>query len=180
MRYRHSFIFVFLACLGLIIAPAALASGLEDKPAPAFELSDQYGDRHSLSDFSGQWLVVFFYPRANTPGCTTEACNFRDNIYAFRGLGAEVVGISTDPVDEQRAFSDEYRLPYAILSDADGAVGERYGVLTSRGDVNFARRESFVIDPDGRIVRHYRDVDPETHSEQVLADLEELLQGAAS
>ncbi|MEN1729603.1 MAG: peroxiredoxin, partial [Pseudomonadota bacterium] len=106
----------------------------------------------------------------------------RDNIYAFRGAGAEVVGISTDPVDRQKAFSDKYQLPFAILSDESGSVAERYGVLIESGSVNFARRETFLIDPSGRIARHYRNVNPDTHTEEVLADLLSLTetQGAES
>jgi len=139
--------------------------------APDFRLQDQNGEWHALNDFSGQWLVVYFYPRADTPGCTTQGCSFRDNIYAFRGVGAEVVGISTDPVDRQKAFSEKYSLPFSILSDESGEVARDYGVLIERGEVNFARRETFLISPDGRIARHYQNVVPDTHTQDVLDDL---------
>ena len=144
------------------------------EPAPAFELSDQYGEPHSLSDFDGRWLVVFFYPKADTPGCTTEACNFRDNIYAIRGAGAEVVGISVDSVADQKKFSDKYKLPFTILSDSGGETSQRYGVLRQFGEMEIANRESFLIDPDGIVVKHYERVDPETHTQEVIADLERL------
>jgi peroxiredoxin Q/BCP len=158
----------------LFVATSALPVAAQVEtgaPAPEFRLQDQNGEWHALDDFTGQWLVVYFYPRADTPGCTTQGCSFRDNIYAFRGVGAEVVGISTDPVDRQKAFSDKYSLPFAILSDESGAVARDYGVLIDQGTVNFARRETFLISPEGRIARHYQNVNPETHTEEVLGDL---------
>ena len=133
--------------------------------APEFRLQGQNGDWHALDDF-------------NTPGCTTQGCSFRDNIYAFRGVGAEVVGISTDPVDRQKAFSDKYSLPFAILSDESGEVARDYGVLIEQGSVNFARRETFLISPEGRIARHYQDVNPDTHTQEVLDDLLALAEAA--
>jgi peroxiredoxin Q/BCP len=168
-------IFLFLVTVGLTIiaSPSSLAQD-ERSDAPDFRLQDQNGDWHALSDFRGQWLVVYFYPRADTPGCTTQGCSFRDNIYAFRGVGAEVVGISTDPIDRQKAFSDKYQLPFAILSDEAGTVADRYGVLIESGNMNFARRETFLIDPEGRIAKHYPHVNPDRHTEEVLDDLLEL------
>jgi len=144
------------------------------EPAPAFDLPDQYGDRHTLDDFTGRWLVVYFYPKADTPGCTTEACNFRDNIYAIRGAGADVVGISVDTVEDQRAFSDKYKLPFPVLSDVGGQASSAYGVLREMGSMDFAGRETFPIDPEGLVVKHYEQVDPETHTQDVVADLQEL------
>lgn len=165
------------AAAAFLAASSLAADGLEGRPAPDFSLQDQYGEWRGLADFHGQWLVVFFYPRADTPGCTAEACNFRDNIYAFRGQGAEVVGISVDPVDDQRAFSDKYRLPFAILSDSDGEACGAYGVLREFRGQDIANRESFLINPEGKVVRHYARVDPETHTQEVLADLERFQSG---
>jgi peroxiredoxin Q/BCP len=167
--YTHLLRVVFF----LLVAAPGLVIGQTDEgqTAPDFRLQDQNGDWHALSDFSGQWLVVYFYPRADTPGCTTQGCSFRDNIYAFRGVGADVVGISTDPVDRQKAFSDKYSLPFPILSDESGDVARRYGVLIERGEMNFARRETFLISPDGQIARHYQNVNPDTHTQIVLDDL---------
>jgi len=162
----------FLLALGLTLLAGSAALARDDRSiAPDFRLQDQNGDWHALSDFRGQWLVVYFYPRADTPGCTTQGCSFRDNIYAFRGVGADVVGISTDPVDRQKAFSDKYSLPFAILSDEAGTVADRYGVLIESGNTNFARRETFLIDPEGRIAKHYPNVNPDRHTEEVLDDL---------
>lgn len=164
--------FIRILSMTFLLACGSAALAGSERPAPDFRLQDQNGEWHALSDYAGDWLVVYFYPRADTPGCTTEACNFRDNIYAFRGVGAEVLGISTDPVDAQKAFSDKYSLPFAILSDADGRVAAEYGVLVERGEINFARRETFLIGPDGQIVKHYSQVDPESHTDEVLADLQ--------
>jgi len=160
--------------ISLLALSSCLHAASVGEAAPVFQLQDQYGETHGLEDFRGKWLVVFFYPRADTPGCTTEACNFRDNIYAIRGAGAEVVGISVDAVDDQRKFSDKYKLPFTLLSDHDGAICDAYGVLRSLGATGIARRESFLIGPDGVIVRHYDRVDPETHTQQVITDLKQL------
>jgi peroxiredoxin Q/BCP len=162
----------------LLALSAALHAATVGEPAPEFQLLDQYGEIHRLEDFRGQWLVVFFYPRADTPGCTTEACNFRDNIYAIRGAGAEVVGISVDPVDAQRKFSDKYKLPFTLLSDEAGSTCDAFGVLRSLGQTEIAQRESFLIDPNGVIVKHYDRVDPETHTQEVIRDLNDLTAAA--
>ncbi len=146
--------------------------------APEFELSDQHGQLHSLEDYRDQWVVLYFYPKNNTPGCTTEACEFRDNIFAFRELNAQILGVSLDDVESHRAFADEFGLPFPLLSDADGATSSAYGVKTRMFGMTVAKRQTFIIGPDGTIAKHYEKVDPEEHSEEVLADLREL--GAGS
>ena len=143
--------------------------------APSFNLQDQYGEWHALGDYRGQWLAVYFYPRDDTPGCTTEACNFRDNIYAFKAIGAAVVGISVDDVDSHKEFSDKYKLPFTILADEDGKTAKTYGVLKDYKLLKLASRQSFLIDPEGKIVKHYADVDPDDHTDQVLADIKGLI-----
>ncbi|MGB0513590.1 MAG: peroxiredoxin [Wenzhouxiangellaceae bacterium] len=158
----------------LLFAATTAPAATVGEPAPEFTLLDQYGESHSLDDFRGKWLVVFFYPKADTPGCTTEACNFRDNIYAIRGAGAEVVGISVDSVDDQKKFSDKYKLPFTLLSDSDGATCDDYGVLRSYGTMEIASRQSFLINPDGVVVKHYGKVNPDTHTQDVIADLEQF------
>ncbi|NND43870.1 MAG: peroxiredoxin [Xanthomonadales bacterium] len=147
-------------------------------PAPAFHLQDQDGEWHDLEDYRGSWLAIYFYPKDDTPGCTTEACNFRDNIYAFEAIGAKVVGLSVDDVDSHKDFSDKYKLPFTLLADPEGETARAYGVLRDLKLVKMARRESFIVDPEGTVVRHYEDVDPETHTAEVLDDLQELMQGA--
>jgi len=139
--------------------------------APSFNLQDQYGEWHALGDYRGQWLAVYFYPRDDTPGCTTEACNFRDNIYAFKAIGAAVVGISVDDVDSHKEFSDKYKLPFTILADEDGKTSSAYGVLKDYKLLKLASRQSFLVNPEGNIAKHYEDVDPDTHTDEVLADI---------
>jgi peroxiredoxin Q/BCP len=143
--------------------------------APDFKLQDQNGEWHQLSDYRGQWLAVYFYPRDDTPGCTTEACNFRDNIYAFKAIGATVVGISVDDVESHKEFSDKYKLPFTILADEGGDTARAYGVLKDFKLVKLASRQSFLVDPEGNIAKHYDDVDPDEHTDEVLADLKGLM-----
>ena len=144
-------------------------------PAPPFKLQDQNNQWHELDGYQGNWVVLFFYPKADTPGCTTEACEFRDNIFAFEDLGATVLGVSLDNVADQKAFADKYSLPFPLLSDAAEEVATAYGVLGSYGAMRVAKRHTFLIGPDGAVAKHYPKVDPKTHSEQVLADLKTLM-----
>jgi peroxiredoxin Q/BCP len=147
--------------------------------APAFTLPDQSGKMVSLTDQRGKWVVLYFYAKDNTPGCTSEACDFRDNILGFKQLGAVVLGISVDDISSHRQFAADNHLPFAILADSDKQVARQYGVLHKPlGLMELARRETFIVDPQGLIVKHYRDVEPERHSKQVLADLK-VLQAAA-
>jgi peroxiredoxin Q/BCP len=139
--------------------------------APTFKLQDQNGEWHALEDYSGQWLAVYFYPRDDTPGCTKEACNFRDNIYAFKAIGAAVVGISVDDVESHKEFSDKYKLPFTILADEDSTTAKDYGVLRDYKLIKLASRQSFLIDPEGKIAKHYDVVDPDKHTDEVLADI---------
>lgn len=143
--------------------------------APAFKLQDQNGEWHSLADYQGKWLALYFYPRDDTPGCTTEACNFRDSAFAYEAIGAAVVGVSVDDVESHKAFEEKYELPFPLLSDTSGDTCKAYGVLRDYKLTQIADRQSFIIDPEGNIAKHYEDVDPETHSVQVLADLEALM-----
>lgn len=153
----------------------ALASPAVGDPAPDFKLMDQNGDWHSLSDYEGQWIALYFYPKDDTPGCTKEACAFRDNIFAFRDIGVEILGVSLDAVESHQEFAEKYQLPFSLLADTDAAVATDYGVLTKRGPVQYASRQSYLIDPQGRIAKHYPKVDPETHSAEVLKDLQSLM-----
>lgn len=143
--------------------------------APTFRLQDQNAEWHSLEDYHGRWLAVYFYPKDGTPGCTTEACNFRDNIYAFKAIGAVVVGISVDDVDSHKAFSDKYKLPFTILADEQGNVAKAYGVLRDYKLLKLASRQSFLINPEGKIVKHYADVDPDSHTDEVLTDIKAFM-----
>lgn len=165
------------ALIVLLMTTGVVASGQPavGEAAPDFKLQDQKGEWHTLSDYRGKWLAVYFYPRDDTPGCTTEACNFRDNIYVFRAIGAEVVGISLDDVDSHRRFSEKYQLPFVLLADPEGGVVSAYGVEGEYRGQTIARRESFLINPDGQIAKHYSRVDPDSHTDEVISDLKALM-----
>jgi peroxiredoxin Q/BCP len=174
IRSRHTYSLLLAAALVLLAGPAAADQPAAGTAAPDFRLQDQKGDWHELSQYHGQWVALYFYPKNDTPGCTTEACNFRDNIFAFRERDAVILGVSLDDVDSHKEFAEKYSLPFSLLSDAEGEVAERYGVLRNLGIMKMAKRQSFLIGPDGVIAKHYEDVDPDTHSQEVLADLESL------
>lgn len=166
--------------LSFTLALATAASADETppvgSPAPGFNLQDQNGDWHDLKDYRGGWLAIYFYPKDDTPGCTTEACNFRDNIYAFKAIGANLVGVSVDDVDSHKEFADKYKLPFTLLSDEGGEMSAAYGVLRDYKLMKISARRSFLVDPQGTIVKYYEDVDPDTHTQEVLEDLELLMQ----
>ena len=146
----------------------------EGTPAPDFTLQSDAGESVTLSDLRGKPVVLYFYPKDDTPGCTTEACNFRDNIYAFKAIDAAVIGISVDDVDSHKEFSDKYKLPFTLLADSEHKAAGDYGVLRDYKLMKIASRQSFLVDPDGIIAKHYEDVDPEAHTAEVLADIKTL------
>ena len=165
-----------LFCLGLLSPAVVAASPAVGQPAPAFKLQDQNGDWHQLDDYDGQWVVLYFYPKNFTPGCTTEACLFRDDIFKFRKLNIALLGVSMDDVESHREFAKEYSLPFSLLADDDGEISRRYGTyLGIGGGVGIAKRQTFLIDPDGLLAKHYPKVDPDVHSAQVIADLTALM-----
>lgn len=143
-------------------------------PAPDFELPDQDGQLHAIEDYRGQWVALYFYPKDDTPGCTTEACEFRDDIFAFRRLDCQILGVSLDDTESHKAFSEKHGLPFPLLADTDGNTADAYGVKFTSAGASMAKRQTFLIDPQGNIALHYEQVDPATHSKQVLADLESL------
>jgi peroxiredoxin Q/BCP len=143
-------------------------------PAPDFELADQNGTMHSLEDYRDEWVALYFYPKDDTPGCTTEACEFRDDIFKFRRMGTQVIGVSLDDEASHKEFSEKYGLPFPLLADPEGTTADAYGVRTRWLGISIAKRQTFLIDPQGRIAKHYEDVDPDTHSAELLADLAEL------
>ena len=148
--------------------------------APGFQLRDQHGRMHALSDYLGRWVVVYFYPRDDTPGCTAEACAFRDDIGRLKQMQVVLLGISLDSVDSHRKFADRHGLPFPLLADPRGKVAAAYGALWSLGPIRFARRHSFIIDPEGRVARIYRSVRPGGHSDAVIRDLVTLGAGRES
>ncbi|MBT8098404.1 MAG: peroxiredoxin [Gammaproteobacteria bacterium] len=172
---KKYFLLTLLLTMAGTLAAYELGIG---KPAPEFELSDQTGQLHSLEDYRDQWVVLYFYPKDDTPGCTTEACEFRDNIFAFKEINAQILGVSLDDVDSHRKFAENYDLPFPLLADVEGKTATAYGVKTKMFGMTVAKRETFLIDPKGNLAKHYVKVKPDIHSKQVLADLREL--GATS
>ncbi len=167
----------FLLSILTALLPASIFAGeppAVGSTAPAFHLQDQNGDWHDLSDYRGQWLAIYFYPKDDTPGCTTEACNFRDNIYAFKAIDATVVGISVDDVASHKKFSDKYKLPFTLLADENEEAAKAYGVLRDYKLLTLASRQSFLVDPEGKIAKHYADVNPDEHTAEVLADIKSM------
>lgn len=159
-------------------APAASGPAI-GSAAPPIKLQDQKGKWVTLSEQKGKWVVLYFYPKDDTPGCTTQACEFRDNIFAFRDAGAVVLGVSVDDVASHEEFAEKHSLPFPILADSNKEVAKAYGVLyKAMGIMELARRDTFIIDPQGRIAKHYTSVNPKGHSQLVIADLK-TLQAAA-
>ncbi|MBN1780775.1 peroxiredoxin [bacterium] len=151
------------------MALAENATAEKGKTAPDFTLKDQNGQEQALSSYRGQWVLVYFYPKDDTPGCTVEACTFRDLYEDFRNSDLKVFGISTDDVQSHQAFAEKYHLPFSLLADTTGETVKAYGV--KQPVVNIAKRESFLIDPEGIIRKIYKKVTPADHPEEILADL---------
>jgi len=170
--------FITLVCLFIGFSCIAQADSIsEGDPAPGFELVDQNGDIHTLEDYRDKWVILYFYPKDDTPGCTTEACEFRDSIFKYRALGCQVLGISLDDQESHKEFADKYSLPFPLLADTEGTTASAYGVKSRMFGMTMAKRQSFLINPDGYVAKHYGSVDPDDHSEKVLADLR-VLQGS--
>lgn len=146
--------------------------------APAINLPDQDGKQQKLADYLGQWVLVYFYPKDDTPGCTTEACSLRDNLPKLGKLKVKVFGISADSVASHKKFADKYKLPFTLLADVDKTVVEKYGVWAEKsmyGRKYFGTlRNSYLINPEGKIAKIYEKVKPAVHADEVLADLKEL------
>jgi len=145
--------------------------------APAFSALDQHGNSISLGDLRGKWVVLYFYPRDNTPGCTREACSFRDNHTALEARGAVVLGVSGDTEKSHAKFAEKQSLPFSLLADTDHAIARAYGAWGLKK--NYGReyegiiRSTAVISPDGRVAKTWATVKPDQHGEQVLKWLEE-------
>jgi peroxiredoxin Q/BCP len=150
----------------------------EGERAADFTLPDQDGEPVTLSELAGRPVVLYFYPKADTPGCTTQACGVRDHLPAYEQTGAVVLGVSPDPVDAVKKFHDKQGLNFTLLADADHAVCERYGVWAEKSMYGKrfwgAQRSTFVIDPEGTVATVIPKVSPKTHDEVVLAALAEL------
>ena len=146
--------------------------------APDFTLSDQDGDMHTLSDYRGKWVLLYFYPKDDTPGCTIEACTLRDQFKDFTTIGTVILGVSTESVSSHKKIANAYEIPFTLLADEHKEVVGRYGVF---GEKKFmgrtymgTKRSSFLIDPSGKIAKVYEKVKPEQHAVEVVVDIKEL------
>jgi thioredoxin-dependent peroxiredoxin len=143
-----------------------------------FDLQDQNGKTHKLSDYEGKWVIVYFYPKDDTPGCTKEACSFRDASSEYKKRGVEIIGISKDSVASHKKFADKFLLNFTLLSDPEHTVIEKYGAWGQKKFMGRAYdgilRNTVLINPKGEIVKEYTSVNPLTHSDQILKDLDIL------
>ncbi len=142
--------------------------------APTFTLPDSLGNQVSLNDYKGKWVVLYFYPKDDTPGCTTEACNFRDDFKSLEAIGAKVIGVSIDDSFSHKKFAEKYNLPFPLLSDASGEVASRYGALNNFLVIKLAKRYTYLINPQGKIAKIYLSVDTSKHSQEIIDDLKGL------
>ena len=166
-------IITFSVIISLLVISSSSIAGLKvgDK-APNFTLQDQNNITHTLSDYEGQWLVLYFYPKDGTPGCTTQACDFRDAVKRIIASKSVVFGLSLDNTRSHKLFAEKYNLPFSLLADETGEVSKLYDSLNKFFKV--AKRNTFIVDPKGNIAKIYLSVNPKTHAEMVLNDLNNL------
>jgi thioredoxin-dependent peroxiredoxin len=174
---KNFVILVLAIAAALVLLPSAGDAASVPQPgasAPNFTLPSQDGSKISLDQFRGKWVVLYFYPKDMTSGCTIEAHNFQRDRQKYLDRNTVVLGVSVDSVDSHQKFCAKEGLNFKLLSDSDHKVTEQYGSLTNLGVVKFASRHTFIINPQGKIVKVYMDVSPNQHSEEVLAALAEL------
>lgn len=167
---------LLIAIFGYRSYASASSSLVVGGDAPDFKLNDINGKSHALSDYHGQYLVLYFYPKDDTPGCTKEACHFRDDMVQLEKLGAKVVGVSVDSNESHEKFTKKYNLPFTLLADTDGKVADSYHALTNLYITKIAKRHTFLIDPNGKIKKIYTNVNVSNHSQQIINDLK-IIQG---
>ncbi|MEJ2622906.1 MAG: peroxiredoxin [Candidatus Thiodiazotropha sp.] len=146
-------------------------------PAPGFELYDQSGKLHRLADYQGKWVVLFFYPKDHTPGCSAEVCDFNSEHDQLLALGVVLLGVSTDNQKSHEKFALKHHLKFPILSDQQGRAARTYQSLFKLGPFRFAKRDSFIVDPQGHIAAIYRGVKPKGHGRFILDELKHLMGG---
>ena len=167
MKFKRSSVILIASILPFVLG---LTSG---DLAPDFAVKNQDGKVVHMSDFSGKPVVMYFYPKDDTPGCTKEACSFRDEFTKFKKLGAVVLGVSRQDEKSHQAFKAKHKLPFDLLVDGDGSLAKAYGVDSLMG-LSIDARQSILIGADGKVVKFYGKVDPKTHTEEVLKDLQGL------
>ena len=145
-----------------------------EQAAPNFQLNDKDGKTHTLKKYRGLWVVLYFYPKDDTPGCTKQACAFRDNYNIISAQNTQVLGISVDTSESHSEFAQKYNLPFPLLADKNGQIAKSYQALISLGFIKLAKRHTFIIDPNGIIQKIYRKVNVSSNSDLILADLKTL------
>lgn len=171
---------LLIAFLGYRSYSAASNTPKLGTKAPDFNLPNANGGMLSLTKLQGSWVVLYFYPKDDTPGCTKEACSFRDDMHKLEKLNAKVIGVSVDDGKSHADFAKKYSLPFPLLTDADGSVAKKYGALTNLGVTKLAKRYTFLIDPDGVLRKTYLSVDTSKHSQQIIDDLVALTETKTS
>jgi thioredoxin-dependent peroxiredoxin len=172
-----------LTLVAIVLSSAAIPAADQPQPptagklAPTFTLPSQEGAQVSLAEFKGKWVVLYFYPKDFTSGCTLEAHNFQRDLEKYTAKNAVIVGVSVDTVDSHKSFCTKESLNFKLLADPDHAVVEKYGSVMEYKGMTLAERNTFLIDPSGTIRKVYLKVNPQGHSEEVLADLQQLQQG---
>lgn len=176
-KFLLRFFWVLLALLAWV-RPSLAAVPQVGQMAPEFRVIDQNGQIQTLDMYRGKWLVLYFYPKDGTPGCTTEACAFRDDILQIKNLGAAVVGVSIDDASNHADFAKNHHLPFPLLADKDGHIAVLYGSEISFMGYKIAKRNTFIISPDGRISKVYENVSPDSNPAEVVHELHQLKQGS--
>ena len=165
---------IYLLLTLIFSNPILAGNSWVGKAAPDFDIPDQNGIFHTLKDYHGKWLVLYFYPKDDTPGCTTEAKNFTSDYKAFKKLDAVIVGASLDTIESHKEFAEKYNIPFTLLADKDEILSTAYGVVKNIPLMHYAKRQTFIINPQGIIVKFYEDVTASTHAQEVLQDLKTL------
>lgn len=173
-------LFIALLCIGAVIIPSANATVLNAEPptigaaAPDFKLVSNEGTQTSLKKYRGKWVVLYFYPKDFTSGCTLEAHNFQTDLDKYTKKKAVILGVSVDTAESHKSFCTKEGLSFKLLADTDAAVSNEYGSLTERNGTKFSARNTFIIDPKGKIAKVFIGVKPSGHSSEVLEALASL------
>jgi peroxiredoxin Q/BCP len=170
----HKSVKVISLIVFFLFTSSSLAALKVGDRAPNFSLRDQNNLTHELNDYKGNWVVLYFYPKDGTPGCTTQACDFRDAVKRIITSKSVVFGVSLDSVESHKLFSDKNKLPFSLLSDETGEVAKLYDSLRNFLVYKTAKRNTFIIDPKGLVAKIYLSVNPKNHSEMILNDLDNL------
>jgi peroxiredoxin Q/BCP len=171
---RPAFVFAILILSALVSVAAVADPPAVGDPAPDFKLSTDEGKTASLADFRGKWVVLYFYPKDFTSGCTLQAQNFQRDIEKYQKVNAVIVGVSVDTAESHKNFCAKEGLNFRLLSDSDAKVSEQYGSVMEYNGMKLSARNTFIIDPQGKIAKVFLKVNPKVHSDEVLSALAEL------